>query len=34
VDEQLRELKRLVRDYADSLRRIDAFSAGMNGSSR
>ena len=29
IDEQLRELKRLVRDYADSLRRIDAFSAGM-----
>jgi hypothetical protein len=29
LDEQLRELKRLVRDYADSLRRIDAFSAGI-----
>lgn len=29
LDEQLRELKRLVRDYTDSLRRIDAFSAGI-----
>lgn len=29
LDEQLRELKRLVRDYTDSLRRIDAFGAGM-----
>lgn len=30
LDEQLRELKRLVRDYVDSLRRIDAFSVGMH----
>ncbi len=30
VDEQIRELKRLVRDYADGLRRIDAFSAGIH----
>ena len=29
LDERLRELKRLVRDYADDLRRIDAFGAGM-----
>ncbi|MCP4415544.1 MAG: hypothetical protein GY805_02910, partial [Chloroflexi bacterium] len=29
LDEQLRELKRLVRDYSDGLRRIDAFSAGI-----
>jgi len=30
LDEHLRELKRLVRDYADSLRRIDAFRTGIN----
>lgn len=30
LDEQLRELKRLVRDYAESLRRIDAFTVGMH----
>lgn len=30
LDEQLRELKRLVRDYTDSLRRIDEFSAGIH----
>ena len=30
VDEQLRELKRLVRDYVDGLRRIDAFSVGIH----
>lgn len=30
LDEQLRQLKRLVRDYTDGLRRIDAFSAGIN----
>lgn len=29
LDEPLRELKRLVRDYTDSLRSIDAFSAGI-----
>lgn len=29
LDEQLRELKRLVRDYTDGLRRIDEFSAGI-----
>ncbi|MCB8944027.1 MAG: hypothetical protein H6658_09760 [Ardenticatenaceae bacterium] len=34
VDDQLRELKRLVRDYTDSLRRIDAFNTGMNGQGR
>ena len=33
LDEQLRELKRLVRDYADDLRRIDAFGAGMEAES-
>lgn len=31
LDEPLRELKRLVRDYADSLRGIDDFRAGING---
>ncbi|MCP4428403.1 MAG: hypothetical protein GY803_28275, partial [Chloroflexi bacterium] len=30
LDEQLRELKRLVRDYTDDLRRVDAFSAGIH----
>ncbi|MBX3057915.1 MAG: hypothetical protein KF770_15725 [Anaerolineae bacterium] len=30
LDEQLRELKRLVRDYTEGLRRIDAFSAGIH----
>lgn len=30
LDEQLRELKRLVRDYVESLRRIDAFTAGIH----
>lgn len=30
LDDQLRELKRLVRDYTDGLRRIDAFSAGID----
>ena len=30
LDEQLRELKRLVRDYVDGLRRIDAFTVGIN----
>jgi hypothetical protein len=29
LDEPLRELKRLVRDYTDNLRSIDAFSAGI-----
>ncbi|MCI0397388.1 MAG: hypothetical protein L0332_17745 [Chloroflexi bacterium] len=29
LDEQSRELKRLVRDYTDDLRRIDDFSAGL-----
>ena len=29
LDNQLRELKQLVRNYTDSLRRIDAFSAGI-----
>lgn len=31
LDEPLRELKRLVRDYADGLRGIDDFRAGING---
>lgn len=31
LDEPLRELKRLVRDYTDSLRGIDDFRAGING---
>jgi tRNA U34 5-methylaminomethyl-2-thiouridine-forming methyltransferase MnmC len=30
LDEQLRELKRSVRDYTDGLRRIDAFSVGIH----
>lgn len=30
LDEQLRELKRLVRDYTEGLRRIDEFSAGIH----
>lgn len=30
LDEQLRELKRLVRDYVESLRRIDAFTVGIH----
>ena len=34
LDEPLRELKRLVRDYADSLRSIDAFSAGIHSPAR
>ncbi|MBK8989885.1 MAG: hypothetical protein IPM39_28120 [Chloroflexi bacterium] len=34
LDEPLRELKRLVRDYTDSLRSIDAFSAGIHAPAR
>ena len=30
LDEELRRLKRLVRDYTDGLRRIDEFSAGLS----
>ena len=31
LNQPLRELKRLVRDYTESLRGIDAFSAGIEG---
>ena len=34
LDEQLRELKRLVRDYVDGLRRIDAFTVGIHENGR
>jgi hypothetical protein len=31
LDEQTRELKRLVRDYTEDLRRIDEFNTGLKG---
>ena len=34
LDEQTRELKRLVRDYTEDLRGIDEFSTGVKGKGR